>query len=110
MDAVVPVWLTSTAPLWPLRSPHQCGSDLRKGLMASTPEEIERRLDAGEWLRPGDVAILLGVSRKTVDRMLPDQSPTMRWRRKPGTGRHREVHPEDVRRELDARRNIVGED
>jgi hypothetical protein len=78
--------------------------------MAGTPEEIERRLDGGEWLRPGDVAILLGVSRKTVDRMLSATPPAMRWRRKPGTGRYREVHPEDVRRELDARRKVVGED
>ncbi|OKI47250.1 hypothetical protein A6A27_10400 [Micromonospora sp. CB01531] len=72
-------------------------------------EELERALDAGEWLRPADVAELLGVSKSTVVRMLNADPPGLRFRRKAGTGRHREVHPEDVRRQLAARRQVHGE-
>lgn len=77
--------------------------------MGGTPEEIERRLDAGEWLRPGEVAILLDVSRSTVTRMLDPKNPAIRFRQISGTGRHRQLNPEDVRRELDARRTVHGE-
>jgi len=72
--------------------------------MADTAEEIRRRLDGGEWLRPGDVSILLGVNRKTVDRMI--RAGTIRYRLIPGTGRHRICHPDDVRRELSERDEV----
>ena len=71
-------------------------------------DDLEHRARGGEWLRPGDVAVLLGVDRRTVDRMLRADPPTLRYRVKSGTGRHREVHPEDVLRELEARRTIHG--
>lgn len=76
--------------------------------MSRTVEDLERALDAGEWLRPGDVARLLDISRAAVVRMLNAEPPQIRYRVKPGTGRHRECHPEDVRRELVARRQIHG--
>lgn len=78
-------------------------------VMAGTVEDLERRLAAGEWLRPGDVARLLGVARTSVVRMLNADPPQIRYRLKPGTGRHRECHPDDVRRELDARRRVHGD-
>lgn len=78
--------------------------------MSATAEEIERRLNAGEWLRPGDVAILLDVSRSTVTRMLDPKSPVIRFRTIPGSGRHRELHPDDVRRQLIERRKVHGGD
>lgn len=78
--------------------------------MGDTPADLERRLSAGEWLLPGQVAKLLGVDRSTVVRMLaPPESPRIRYRERPGSGRYRECHPEDVRRELEARRRVHGE-
>lgn len=65
---------------------------------------IEARLDAGEWLRPGDVAILFNTSRTSVHRWLA--SGMIRYRRTPGG--HRVCHPGDVRRELDAYRREHG--
>ncbi len=79
------------------------------GTMPRTVEDLERALDAGEWLRPGDVANLLDISRAAVVRMLNADPPQIRYRVKPGTGRHRECHPDDVRRELAARRQVHGE-
>jgi hypothetical protein len=77
--------------------------------MAKTPDELERKLDAGEWLLPGEVAILLGVNRTTVHWMLAEQDPpAFRYRVRPGRGGYRELHPDDVRRELDARRRVHG--
>lgn len=64
--------------------------------------DVERRLDAGEWLSPGQVAALLGVARNTVHALL--KAGTIRHRVKPGVGAYRECNPEDVRKLLDARR------
>ncbi|MFI6228857.1 hypothetical protein ACIBCR_16260 [Micromonospora echinospora] len=79
------------------------------GAMAATVEDLERRLAAGEWLRPGDVARLLRASKSTVVRMLDADPPQIRYRLKPGTGRHRECHPGDVRRHLEERRRVHGD-
>ena len=76
--------------------------------MGGTAEEIERRVRAGEWPTPGDVATLLDVGRKTVDRMLT--AGLIRYRVKPGTGKHRECHPDDVLRELVRRRTVHGDE
>jgi hypothetical protein len=76
------------------------------GSVGGTAKEIEARVKAGEWPSPGDVATLLDVGRKTVDRML--NAGLIRYRVKPGTGRHRECNPDDVLRELVARRTIHG--
>lgn len=70
--------------------------------------DLERRARAGEWLRPSDVATLLGVNRRTVDRLLRAESGGLSYRVKPGTGRHREINPGDVLAELDRRRTVHG--
>lgn len=78
--------------------------------MAKSPEELEQRLDAGAWLLPGEVAVLLGVDRSTVIRAyLKPDPPRIRFRKRAGSGRYRECHPEDVRRELAERRRVHGE-
>lgn len=59
--------------------------------------EIERRLDAGEWLRPGDAGVLFGRNRFTVAYWL--RKGLIRYRRTPGG--QRECNPVDVRRLLD---------
>lgn len=63
-------------------------------------DEIRTALDANEWLRPNDVAVLLDVSRQTVIRLLNADPPKVRFKLKPGLGRHRVIHPDDVRRLL----------
>ncbi|MFG1898713.1 hypothetical protein ACGFIP_32365 [Micromonospora zamorensis] len=77
--------------------------------MARTVDDLEQGLAADEWLRPGDVARVLDISKSAVIRMLNAEPPQIRYRYKPGTGRHRECHPEDVRRELVARRQVHGD-
>ncbi len=70
--------------------------------------DLERRLDAGEWLLIGEVAALLGIGRATVHRMLVAR--TIRYRTRPGSGSYRECHPDDVRQRLAARREVQGGD
>lgn len=73
-------------------------------------DALEERLSRGEWLLPGEVGKLLGVSRSTVIRVyLNADPPKVRYRIRPGSGRYRECHPEDVRRELDRRRRVHGD-
>lgn len=64
-------------------------------------EELERRLDAGDWLTPGEAAKLLGVSRSKMHLLLKDGE--IRSTTKPRST-HRICNPADVRRELDAAR------
>jgi hypothetical protein len=70
--------------------------------MAHDPAKLEQRLNAGEWLRPGAVAALLGLSRNTAHRMLV--AGKIGYRLTPGG--YRECDPADVRRLLDARRRL----
>lgn len=72
-----------------------------------TPEEA--KLAAGGWLRIGEVIRLLGVSRTTVHRLLSSDPPAIRYRVAPGPGQYRECHPDDVRRLLEERRRIHGD-
>lgn len=65
-------------------------------------------LDAGDWLLPGAVAVLLGVDRSTVVRMLNADPPVIRYRYRSGRGRYWELNPEDVRSELSPRREVHG--
>ncbi|MFB9852426.1 hypothetical protein ACFFMR_18790 [Micromonospora andamanensis] len=76
----------------------------------ATVEDLEARLRDGAWLLPGEVAKLLDVDRSTVIRayLLPEP-PKIRFRRRAGAGGYRECHPEDVRRELAARRQVHGD-
>lgn len=67
--------------------------------------EIEARLAAGEWLRPGQVATLFGKSRWAVDgwlrsgaRMANGERYFIAYRESPGGWR--ELDPEDVRKVL----------
>jgi len=64
--------------------------------------QLRARLDRGEWLTPGEVAILTGASRSAVHTWLSAVPPKVRWRTKPFS-RHRECHPGDVQAILDAR-------
>ena len=61
--------------------------------------DLERRLEAGEWLKPGAVAVLLGVTRKTVYNMCLDG----RLKSTPhGGGKQRLIDPASVRARLSA--------
>ncbi len=64
--------------------------------------ELERRLNAGDWLLIGEVAALLGIGRASVHRLLT--AGIIGHRIRPGAGRYRECKPDDVRHQLDARR------
>jgi len=66
--------------------------------------DIERRLDAGQWLRIGEVAALLDVSRSSTHRMVT--SGVIAHRVRPGSGAYRECDPADVRRLLAERRQV----
>src|SRR5262245_25113244 len=70
------------------------------GAMVEDREQLMDRLADGEWLTSGQVAVILRVHRATVIRLLYRVPPGIRYRTKPGTGRYRECHPADVRREL----------
>jgi transposase len=61
------------------------------------PAELERRLDAGEWLSTGEVAALLDVSRGSVHNWIA--SGQIGWKPK-GGGVQRLCNPADVRQRL----------
>lgn len=58
--------------------------------------EIERRLNAGEWLTPGEVGVLFGRDRTTIHRWL--QQGWARTRK--SFGGHRVTNPDDVQLRL----------
>jgi hypothetical protein len=66
--------------------------------------DIERRLNAGQWLLMGEVAALLGIGRSSIHRMLT--AGTIGYRLRPGTGEYRECDPADVRRLLAERQRV----
>ncbi len=72
--------------------------------MVHDPADLERRLEAGEWLTPGQVAAVLGVGRTNVHEMLTAR--TIGYRLKPGRGQYRECNPIDVLKLLAARREV----
>lgn len=57
--------------------------------------DLERRVEAGEWLTPGAAARFLGVGRTKVHKLLGDG--TIGYRVKPGS-RHRVCNPADLRK------------
>lgn len=58
---------------------------------------LRTRVEAGEWLRSGDVSTVLGLSRSTVHRLLT--SGEIAWKKRPG-GKQRYCNPADVLRLL----------
>lgn len=74
-----------------------------------TAAELRDALAQGEWLSLGEAAIVLDAARNTVHRMLTAVPPVIRFRLKPGSGRHRELHPGDVLAQLERRSRVHGE-
>jgi predicted site-specific integrase-resolvase len=69
-------------------------------------DELHAALDRGEWLQINDVAIVLGISRQTVHRMVV--AGMIRHRPRIGTGNQRELSPDDVRQQLAKRDQVTG--
>lgn len=65
--------------------------------------ELEKRVRAGEWLKTGSVAQLLGVSRTKAHNMVT--SGEIRYRKMPG-GNQRECNPQDVLQILEERQRV----
>ena len=66
--------------------------------MPRSRDELRRALQNGEWLRVGDLAILLDVSPSTAHRLMA--SGEIGVRKKAG-GKQRIADPADVRRLLE---------
>lgn len=75
--------------------------------MTDEQTELEKRVRAGEWLKTGAVATLLGIGRTKVHTLLG--RGTIRYRVIPG-GIQRVCNPEDVLRLLEDGRRMHGED
>jgi hypothetical protein len=65
--------------------------------MPRTPDELRQAVNGGEWLRVGDLALVLDVSASTAHRLLT--SGDVGWKSKPG-GKQRLADPADVQRLL----------
>jgi len=61
--------------------------------MPRSRDELRAALDTGEWLRAGDVAIVLGRGRTTVHRLF--ESGELGWKYLPG-GSQRHANRADV--------------
>lgn len=88
-----------------------CNSADVIGARVDDQAELERRLNAGEWLSTGEVAVLLGTSRWTVIRIVDIGRVIDGVEYRIGTrglGRNRELDPKDVKAILDARRRRHG--
>lgn len=66
------------------------------GAMSADLADIEKRLNAGAWLRPGEVGALFGRTRWAVNYWM--QTGKIGFRKSPGG--HREADPDDVKRIL----------
>lgn len=86
-----------------------CNSADLIGVGVDDKAELERRLDAGETLSTGEVAVLFETSRWTVDRIVREGTViggvkyTIDWTT---LGRNRELNPADVKAILAARRKL----
>lgn len=67
--------------------------------------KLQERLDAGEWLRTGEVAALLGHGRTTFHEWLK-KNTGVRYTRT--LGGQRKYHPDDVRRLIAEVREVHG--
>lgn len=66
----------------------------------ATPDEqaaLEKRVEAGEWLRIGDAAKVLGISRSKLDLLL--RASKIGYRLEPGS-KYRKCNPADIKRLL----------
>lgn len=63
--------------------------------MPQDRDALQARLDAGEWLRIGAIAILTGRGRSTIQDWLV--SAKVRLRYTESLGGQRSYHPDDVR-------------
>lgn len=73
----------------------------------TTPEEraaLEKRVEAGEWLRINDTAKVLGISRSKTDLMI--RAGKIGHRKEPGS-RYRQCNPKDIQRLLAESRTEV---
>lgn len=77
-------------------------------VVKESAEEIERRLDAGEWLMAGQVATLLRVDPATVHRWFT--TGRLAYRTRGGEDGQREADPAAVRARLAASRRVRGGD
>ena len=87
------------------------GDDQSGGRPQGEIADLERRVRAGEWLKTGKVAILLGMGRTKVHTLVT--SGVIGHRKVPGAPKkpQRECNPADVLRLLEERRReIRGED
>lgn len=64
-----------------------------------TVDEAQDMLDRGEWLTPGEAALLLPVNRATVNRYLlkGETKSGLPLRHRMTTSRRRLCHPDDLR-------------
>ena len=76
-------------------------------MVEQTPEEIERLLEAGAWLKAGQLAALFGVDESTIHRWF--KQGRLPYRRVGGDGQ-READPEAVKLRLRAARHVHGGD
>lgn len=67
--------------------------------MAIDKADVARRLDAGEWLQIGSMAVLADVSRGTMNVWVAEAESKygIVMRRTQTLGGHRKFHPDDVR-------------
>jgi hypothetical protein len=82
----------------------------RDGVQAAQRDLLIERVRRGYWPGIGETAVILGVSRKTVDRLLKPQPPgilrpgrpeVIRHETRSGDGGWRVCHPHDVLAELE---------
>lgn len=73
----------------------------------TTPDErasLEQRVMAGEWLRVGDAAKVLGIGRTKMHTLV--SRGAISYRLEPGS-RYRQVNPADIKKLLDESRQEV---
>src|SRR5688572_20525326 len=80
----------------------------RQAALLARRAELLKRAEGGEWLRTGDVATLLGISRSSAHRLVVDGTIEHKFRI---GGKQRLCNPDDVLRLLnDAEKRHRGAD
>jgi hypothetical protein len=96
---------------WPVSAHyHRYNRTQARAMTNGTAADIERRLNDGAWLKPGEVAVLFDRSRWAVVGWLKNGLRIGGERYYLGyretVGGHREIDPHDVRAALDAYRTV----